>query len=58
MPVDSLGSLTVEQVEGALTAEEKHILATEHLSFDVNAAITLYVVRDVRLGKEPFWFAQ
>lgn len=58
MPVESLGALTLEQVEGALTANEKHILATEYLSFEVNAAIDLYVVRDMRLNKEPYWFAQ
>lgn len=54
MPVESLGALTLEQVEGALTANEKHILATEYLSFEVNAAIDLYVVRDMRLNKEPY----
>jgi len=58
IPVESLKTLSLEQVEGLLTDEEKHVLATEHLSFDINVPVDLYVVRDVRIGNEPFWFKQ
>ncbi|MDZ4858564.1 MAG: metallophosphoesterase family protein [Candidatus Hydrogenedentes bacterium] len=58
LPVESLGTLTLDQVDAALTADEKHVLASEYLSFDVNVPVELYVVRDARLGAEPYWFAQ
>ncbi|HRI86678.1 MAG TPA: hypothetical protein PK869_00355, partial [Candidatus Hydrogenedentes bacterium] len=45
IPVESLKTLSLEQVEGLLTDEEKHVLATEHLSFDINVPVDLYVVR-------------
>lgn len=57
MSIEALQSLDVAKVEAVLTADEKRVLATEHLSFDVNVPVDLYVVRDVRLGKDPYWLA-
>lgn len=58
LPIEELGSLTLGQVHGLLTAEEKDVLATQHLVFRVNTAVTVYVMRDVRLGDEPFWLRE
>ncbi|MBM3289000.1 MAG: metallophosphoesterase family protein [Candidatus Hydrogenedentes bacterium] len=58
IPHDALKALNVEQVLGVLTADERRVLATEHLSFDVNVPVDVYVVRDAALGAEPFWLAQ
>ncbi|MCL4694253.1 MAG: fibronectin type III domain-containing protein [Candidatus Hydrogenedentes bacterium] len=55
---EELQNLTLEQVEAVLTEEERHVLATEHLSFDVNVPVTVYVVRDVELDREPFWLEE
>ncbi|NUM56727.1 MAG: metallophosphoesterase family protein [Candidatus Hydrogenedentes bacterium] len=57
MSIEALRALTVETAAAVLTDDEKHVLATEHLSFDVNVPVDVYVVRDARLGKDPYWLA-
>lgn len=54
-PAEQLPKLTLEQVESALTDDERRVLATEHLSFTVNVPVEVYVARDSRLGNDPFW---
>jgi len=58
MPEEDLRNLTVAKVEAFLTAEERHILGTEHLSFVVNVPVTVYLIRDTALGTEPFWLKE
>lgn len=55
LTTNQLASFTVQQAEQFLTAKEKEILATEHISFRVNVPVRVSVLRDVRLGEEPFW---
>ena len=50
-----LRALTLSQVEGFLTAEEREILGSEHLSFRVNVPVTVSVIRYTKSGEEPFW---
>jgi len=38
-----------------LTPEERQILGEDYLVFKVNVPVIVSVVRDVRLGDEPFW---
>ena len=57
-PMEELAGLTLDQVYGVLTPEEKDVLATQHIVFRVNTAVTVYVIRDVRLSKEPFWLQE
>lgn len=54
---EELKALTTSTVAAELTDDEKHVLATEHLSFDVNIPVTVFVVRDARLKDDPFWLA-
>jgi hypothetical protein len=50
-----LRALTLSQVENFLTAEEREVLGSEHLSFRVNVPVTVSVIRYAKSGEEPFW---
>ncbi|HKS38481.1 MAG TPA: metallophosphoesterase family protein [Verrucomicrobiae bacterium] len=50
-----LRALTLSQVQGFLTTEERETLGSEHLSFRVNVPVTVSVIRYVKSGEEPFW---
>jgi hypothetical protein len=52
---EELKALAPATVVSELTEDEKHVLATEHVSFNVNVPVTVYVVRDARLKDDPFW---
>lgn len=52
---NELQNLTSAQAEEFLTPQEREILATEHLTFRVNAPVRITVLRDTRLGSQPFW---
>ncbi|GMV99473.1 MAG: hypothetical protein AMXMBFR84_06120 [Candidatus Hydrogenedentota bacterium] len=58
MTHEQLTGLTVDQALEALTPEERDILANHHISFRVNQSVTLYVMRDERLGEEPYWLKE
>jgi len=58
MTTNELSSLTPQKVESFLTTQERAILATEHITFRVNMPVRVSVVRDVKLGDEPFWLRQ
>ena len=47
-------NLTPAQAENFLTPREREILATEHLTFRVNVPVRVTVLRDTRLGSNPF----
>lgn len=55
LPHDKLVNLTAGELLDELTDEEKDILATEYLSFDVNVPVVVTVLHDVRLPDAPFW---
>jgi len=55
LTTNQLASFTVQQAEQFLTAKEKETLATEHISFRVSVPVRVTVLRDMRLGEEPFW---
>ena len=50
-----LKALTLYQIEHLLTAREKEILGTEHITFKVNVPVEIIVIRDRALASEPFW---
>lgn len=52
---NELRSLTVQAAEQFLTPTEREVLATAHISFRVNAPARVSVLRDTKLGDEPFW---
>ncbi len=58
LPADELVVLTVPKVEAFLTPHERVILGTEHIRFRVNVPVVVTIVRDVRLGDEPFWLRE
>jgi len=58
LPADELIALTVPKVEAYLTPPEREILGTEHIRFRVNVPVVVTIVRDVRLGDEPFWLRE
>src|SRR3990172_4294534 len=53
-----LVALNVERVEKLLTARERHILGTEHVSFRVNVPAVVSVIRDVGFGQQPYWLKE
>ncbi len=55
MPTNELQKLTPAQAEKFLTPQEREVLATKHLSFRVNRPVRVTVLRDARLGAQPFW---
>ena len=52
-----LQKLTPAQAEQFLTPREREVLATEHLTFQVNVPVRVTVLRDTRLGMQPFWLS-
>lgn len=46
---------TLAKAEQFLTAQEREILGTEHITFTVSVPVTLTLLRDEKLGDEPFW---
>lgn len=52
---EQIGALTPEKVVAFLTEEERHILATEYLRFQVNVPVTVSILRNDRGRGEPFW---
>lgn len=55
LPHEELVNLTADEVIAELTEEEKHVLATEYLTFDVNVPVVVTILHDVRLPDSPFW---
>ena len=43
------------RAEQFLTPQEREILGTEHVTFRVNVPVRVTVLRDTRLGSQPFW---
>lgn len=52
-----LVSLRPEQVVDLLTEEEREILSTTHMHFQVNVPVDVYVFAEERYANEPFWLA-
>jgi len=55
---DELRRLTVPKAEQFLTPKEREILSREHISFRVNVPVTVSIIRDAKLGNEPFWLQE
>ena len=55
MTPDEIMSLDAEQALGFLTPEERKILGTEYLSFDVNVPVVVSILSDKELPQEPYW---
>ncbi|MEO2006205.1 MAG: fibronectin type III domain-containing protein, partial [Candidatus Poribacteria bacterium] len=55
MPLETLRILTRPELVNFLTDEERSVLGSEHLSFTLAEAATVYVMHDVGLGDDPFW---
>jgi len=53
-----LRAWTVAIAEQFLTPKEREILGTEHISFRVNVPVTVSILRDTKLGAEPFWLKE
>lgn len=53
--VTTLKGLTVEQVHAVLSEEDRHVLATEFWSFDVNVPVTVSVLLESRQDEIPLW---
>ena len=52
---NELQKLTPSRAEQFLTPQEREILGTEHVTFRVNVPVRVTVLRDTRLGSQPFW---
>jgi acid phosphatase type 7 len=58
LSTNELSRLTPQKVEQFLTANERDILATRHVTFRVNVPVRLSVLKDSKLKDEPFWLQQ
>jgi hypothetical protein len=58
LKTNELNRVTVPLIEKFLTTEERSILGEEHMTFRVNVPVRVSVVRDVKLGDEPFWLRE
>lgn len=54
LPEGSLRALGEVEVLDFMTEDERHILAEEHWSFDIDAPATVYVIRDKAAG-DVYW---
>lgn len=55
LSTNELANLTVPKVVQFLTAKEREVLGTEHISFRVNVPVRVSVLRDASLKEEPYW---
>jgi len=55
---DQAKKLGAKEAYDFLTEEERSILGEDYLVFRVNVPVVVSVVRDVRLGDEPFWLKE
>jgi len=51
-------SLTTTNALDRMTAFEREVLGTEHLTFTVNVPVVVSVIRDAKWGGEPFWLKE
>jgi len=58
LSAEDLRRLNREQLEQFLTAEEREILGTGHISFRVNRPVQVSILRDTQLGGGPFWLSE
>ena len=58
VPPEELRQFTAQQAEQFLTAHEREVLGNEHISFRVNVPVRVSILRDIKLGDEPFWLRQ
>lgn len=58
LSLEDLKTLTTEQAETFLTAEERHILGTAYWMFDVNVPVTVSVMRDSEQAELPHWLTE
>jgi len=58
LPLEKLPHLTPAEAAAFMDEEEKHILETDHLTFRVNVPVRVSVIKDARLGGEPFWLEE
>ena len=58
MPTNELQKLTPAQAAQFLTPREREILGTRQLTFRVNVPVRVTVLRDSRLGIQPFWLRE
>ncbi|HSH17448.1 MAG TPA: hypothetical protein VLD18_15520, partial [Verrucomicrobiae bacterium] len=53
-----LRALTPYEVEQKLTAEERHILGTGHIQFQVDVPVVVTILRNRSFKSEPFWLRE
>ncbi|MDA1192023.1 MAG: hypothetical protein O3A46_10115, partial [Candidatus Poribacteria bacterium] len=58
MPHDQLKNLNVDGVLAFLTEDERHVLGTEHLSFNVNVPVVVSVIHHKGFGNDPYWLTR
>jgi hypothetical protein len=55
IPLDELKRLDAAKALSLLTPDERTILGSEHIAFQVNVPVVVTVLRDARLTGDPFW---
>jgi hypothetical protein len=56
VPPDEITSLDQSRLLTILTEEERHVLATEHTTFEIDQPANLYVLYDAEELPEPVWW--
>jgi hypothetical protein len=55
MGTNELRNLTAAEADKSLTEKEREVLENEHITLRVNVPVRVTVLRDTRLGSQPFW---
>ena len=58
IPQEELIAMDAAKAKSLLTEKELHILATEHITFRVNAPVKVIIIRDAAMGDKPFWLKE
>jgi hypothetical protein len=55
---EAIQKLEEEEILQQLTEEERHVLASEYISFTVNTPVTVYIARYHRQREMPYWLEE
>ena len=58
LSTEEIVKLNLAKARSLLTEEERHILGHEHVSFNVNVPVKVFVIRDAGMGDKPFWLKE
>ena len=55
---EALLQLDERAIQGFITTDDRHVLATQHWHFEVNVPVVVSVMRDAKQAEVPFWLPE